>query len=157
MRNSISHTECQILAHAPHADHFLTLGKLDLLKTQLNLPVVFCKAETLTHKTFELLLQELIPFNGKNARHRLLICGAFLEKQVSVSALRMLAEGYDVYILEDLVVAESQKHATIHDGRLLQAGAIPTTMLQLLYEWTSSETDAGLLLRLNDLVFQFKD
>ncbi len=70
-----------------------------------------------------------------------LLCGGYLEEQVSLAAQVLLATGYPVYLLRELIVSKQPEHAHIHDLRLVQAGATPTTVAHLIYEWLATETD----------------
>jgi hypothetical protein len=67
-----------------------------------------------------------------------------LEEQISLAAQYMLVTGFAVYLLRELVFVKSPEHANIHDLRLIQAGAILTTLQQLVYEWLATETNESI-------------
>ena len=58
--------------------------------------------------------------------------------------LRALAEGFNVYLLSDLIASRYRQFTRIFQMRLFQARAVPTTMGQLLLEWQTAESDAAL-------------
>jgi len=88
---------------------------------------------------FEALAKEIGPPKVGVQRRVVLICGAFLEEQVSIAAQCLLGMGYTVYLLREAISSRSPEHAQFHDLRLVQMGAVPTTLRQMLYEWLSTE------------------
>jgi nicotinamidase-related amidase len=68
-------------------------------------------------------------------RPKLLLAGLWTETGVALPAIQALADGYDVYIVEDCCGDTS---ALAHDNamqRMLQAGATPVTARSVLLEW----------------------
>jgi nicotinamidase-related amidase len=78
----------------------------------------------------------------------LLIAGADVESHITFLTLRALAEGFDVYLLSDLMASRDRQFTRIFQLRLFQAGAVPTTMTQFLLEWQTAESDTALTNRL---------
>ena len=111
--------------------HFLDLAK------QLKLSITVCDVKIVDFAVLETLVEKL----GKPIRGEitpvLLLCGANLDEQVSLAAHHMLAAGYDVRLIRDLVFVGNHDLAHIHDLRLVHAGVIPITLNQLVYEWAA--------------------
>ncbi len=89
-------------------------------------------------------------------RMRLLIAGEYLEFGVTVVGLNALAEGYDVHLLADLISVSDRKNRTVHWQRLVQAGAVPTTMAQVLFEWGMTEKDLVIIKDVEFAAAQFR-
>ena len=79
---------------------------------------------------------------AKASRTSLLICGYWLDENVTFSALNALGEGYDVFLLTDASppLDVGERHMAIL--RLVQAGIVPTTTRQALREWATEIADA---------------
>ena len=138
-RTSFAHS--QVLAfHDPNGtianlQHFLDLAK------ELKLRITLCDVQIVDIAVLDTLVERL----GKPIREEitpvLLICGANLDEQVSLAAHYMLATGYDVRLIRDLVFVGNHDLAHVHDLRLVQAGVVPITLNQLVYEWAAMEMD----------------
>ena len=85
----------------------------------------------------------------------LLVAGAYLEDQVTAYSLQALAEGFDVYLLTDMVVARQESSARALEFRLFQAGVVPSTMLQFLCLWRAAESDEARLAKLKQLLTDY--
>jgi hypothetical protein len=138
-RRSFAHS--QVLAfHDPdgtiaNLQHFLDLAK------ELKLPITLCDVKIVDFAVLETLVGKIgMPIRGE-ITPVLLLCGANLDEQVSLAAHHMLATGYDVRLIRDLVSVGSHELAHIHDLRLVQAGVVPITLKQLIYEWAAMEMD----------------
>ncbi|MET9762807.1 hydrolase [Streptomyces sp. NPDC006372] len=77
-------------------------------------------------------------------REKLVIAGLWTEVCVVLPALSALAQGYEVYVVTDAsggVSPQAHEHAV---QRMLQAGAVPVTWVQVLLElqrdWARSDT-----------------
>lgn len=76
----------------------------------------------------------------EQGRACLVLCGYWLEGSVTFAALNALADGFDVFVLMDLSPS-FDKHAenpAVH--RLLQAGVVPLTTVQMVQEWAEETT-----------------
>jgi hypothetical protein len=138
---SIRH--CQILVFQPLG---ILMPKLDVVvacANELEIPIEVCEHDFISTLVLDEIVQKLGQPMPHGPRKILLICGAFLEEQISLAAQYMLVTGFAVYLLRELVIAKSPEHASIHDLRLIQTGARPTTLQQLVYEWMATETDEG--------------
>lgn len=83
----------------------------------------------------------------KTGRKKIVIAGLWTEACVMFPALDMLQAGYEIYVPTDAcgdVTEEAHERAV---QRLVQAGAVPLTSLQFLFElqqdWARSETYEG--------------
>ena len=81
-----------------------------------------------------------------------MIAGSHIESDVTFLALRALAEGFDVYLLTDLISSQDHTFNTVYQARLFQAGAVLTTMSQLLQEWRSAGADIKISKQLQSLL-----
>jgi len=68
-------------------------------------------------------------------RSRLVVAGQSSEVSMGFVVLSALEEGYDVYVVKDASVGASQDHHDTVVERLVQAGAIPVTSRQIIFEW----------------------
>ena len=141
---TISIKDCQILAFQPHGISMPKLDAVIVCAKELNLPAEVCNQDYVDANLLSEIAQRLGKPVLNDPRSILLICGAFLEEQVSLAAHYMLVTGFEVYLLRELVVSKSPDHAYFHDLRLVQAGAVPTTLQQLVYEWMATEKDEAI-------------
>lgn len=68
-------------------------------------------------------------------RPRLLVGGGRAETSLAFTALCALEEGYDVHLLRDLCTGASESLTEIAVARMVQAGAVPVSTVQVLAEW----------------------
>ncbi|WP_114089467.1 isochorismatase family protein [Thalassospira profundimaris] len=68
-------------------------------------------------------------------RSRLVIAGRCTEVSVTFAVLSALEEGFDVYIVKDATAGTSQQHHETAIERMVQAGAVPVTTRQIIFEW----------------------
>ena len=115
---------------------FTALGtdRLSTLFEEVNLAQSICSEELVDANILERLKLEIGPPKVDRQRKVLLLCGAYLEEQIAFSAQHMLVTGYEVYMLRDLIVSRKPDLAHIHDQHLFHAGAVITTLQQLVYE-----------------------
>jgi nicotinamidase-related amidase len=80
-------------------------------------------------------------------RKKIVVAGLWTEVCVSFPTIQMIADGYEVYVPTDAcgdVSMEAHERAV---QRIIQAGAVPMTSLQYLFElqrdWGRSETYEG--------------
>jgi hypothetical protein len=139
--NTISIQDCQILAFQPHGILVPRLDAVVACAKELNRPVERYRQEFVDAYMLAAIAQKIGEPALNDPRIILLICGTFLEEQISLAAQYMLVTGFEVYLLRGLVVPKSPNHANIYDLRLVQAGAVPTTLQQLVYEWMATEKD----------------
>ena len=114
------------------------------LQSSLGIPIKSYDQEILDLRMIDHIIRELVQLMGSENRNRLLIAGVDVESHITFLALRALAEGFDVYLLSDLMASRDRQFTRIFQMRLFQAGAVPTTMRQFLLEWRTVESDAVL-------------
>jgi len=68
-------------------------------------------------------------------RSRLVIAGRCSEVSVTFAVLSALEEGFDAYIVKDATAGTSQQHHETAIERMVQAGAVPVTTRQVIFEW----------------------
>ena len=66
---------------------------------------------------------------------RPLLAGGNLEDDVTTVCLAALTRGFDAFILADDIVDWIDVYRELHLQRLFQAGAVPATLKQFLYQW----------------------
>jgi nicotinamidase-related amidase len=71
----------------------------------------------------------------QTGRKKLVLAGLWTEVCVVFPALQALAAGYEVYVVEDACGGTSAAAHTAAMQRLIQAGAVPVTWLQVLLEF----------------------
>jgi nicotinamidase-related amidase len=71
----------------------------------------------------------------QTGRKKLVLAGLWTEVCVVFPALQALAAGYEVYVVEDACGGTSVAAHTAAMQRLIQAGAVPVTWLQVLLEF----------------------
>lgn len=68
-------------------------------------------------------------------KRKLILAGLWTEVCINMPALCAMQEGYEIYVVEDACGGTSEiAHSTAME-RMVQAGAVPITWLQLLLEW----------------------
>lgn len=126
-----------LLQSEQHKSKALYIAKL--VSTELKVPLCECKDQLIDVACLARIESELIMESHPQPRKRLMLAGRFLEEQITICALHTLALGFEVFLLKDFVEAKNPHHILAHDMRLYQAGVVPTTLRQLLYEWLSVE------------------
>lgn len=77
-------------------------------------------------------------------RTTLLLSGSCTEGAVSFTALRALADAYDVLLVVDAITELDECAGQVAQRRLFAAGVVPTTTRQLGFEMLLARSDAGL-------------
>lgn len=85
-------------------------------------------------------------------RSVLVLAGFWLEHQVVATALHALADSYDVYFVLDASAAKMQAAVRLSQDRLIQAGATPVVVSQVIHEWSVESADAAKTAALNTLL-----
>jgi Isochorismatase family len=76
-------------------------------------------------------------------RSALVLAGFWLEHLVVASALHALVDSYDVYLVLDASPAKMQGAVRLSQDRLIQAGATPVVVSQVIHEWSLETADAA--------------
>lgn len=85
-------------------------------------------------------------------RPALVLAGFWLEHQVVAAALHALAESYDVYFVLDASPAKMRSAVQLSQDRLIQAGATPVVVSQVIHEWSLEAEDVVKSAALNALL-----
>lgn len=81
------------------------------------------------------------------AKPRLLLAGLSLEISLSFTALGALERGYDVYVVRDVCLSQTEQGSVAAYDRLMQAGCVPVSWRQVVVEWHQLGADLGALRR----------
>ena len=106
---------------------------------KLSIPVEVLNSKWISKLGLDLLFNTLKTLASPDNRTCLLIAGAYLEDQITVCTLEALAEGFDAHLLTDLIITRDERFTQTLLFRLLQAGAVPSTLNQFLYLWSAAE------------------
>ncbi|HSW70220.1 MAG TPA: hydrolase [Gammaproteobacteria bacterium] len=68
-------------------------------------------------------------------KQKLILAGLWTEVCINMPALCAMQENYEVYIVEDACGGTTETAHRVAMERMIQAGAIPVSWLQLLLEW----------------------
>ena len=139
MAVTISDSECQLLYL--QRDELIANGFnfIRQICLELDIPFVNCRDQLISASCIARIESELMSKSEIHRRPRLLFAGAYMEEQVTICALHGLAIGYEVFLLKDFVIARNPNHVQAFDMRLFQAGVVPSTLRQIVYEWLSLE------------------
>lgn len=97
----------------------------------------------------QIAFREALAEQDKSA---LVIAGFWLEHQVVATALHALADSYDVYLVVDASPAKMRATVRLSQDRLIQAGATPVVVSQVIHEWSLESSDARKTAALNALL-----
>jgi len=89
---------------------------------------------------------------ARENRSRLFLGGFLLEDSVTFAALGALADGDDVYVMLDVMVARSADTREAAIERMIQAGVVPTTAIQVASEWGATIKDPDTRTRLQEII-----
>lgn len=143
MAITISIKNCHALAFRSRAYVNSQLDSFLAASAELNLEIDVCEIELVDAAYLEKFALK-IGFPTSNAEVKtVLLCGGYLEQQISLAAHYLLVVGFRVLLLRDLIQVKdrAQTEAQFHDLRLTQSGALLTTLDQIVYEWLATETD----------------
>ena len=153
--------DCVLLVVRSTLDHLVPSrsirdDQLKLLCLTLDLPFHFADIKIESNFDLKSCLQVVAQLNLDGRRSRLLIAGSNLEDVVTFETLEALAHGFEVFLLADLIEVLNPSIAPLHWDRLIQAGAVPTSISQILAEWSiaSSDETAGIKIRTCQDIFR---
>ena len=75
---------------------------------------------------------------------------------VTFQSLEALAFGFDVYLLTDAIETLYPSIASFHWDRLYQAGAVPTSIAQMLREWSVTSSDTSMVKKICECEIEFR-
>ena len=139
MAVTVSDGECQLLVLRGEEIASSAVEFMNLVCLELGIPIHICSNQLINAACLTWIESQLVSSSEGHQRKRLLVAGAYLEEQITVCALHALSLGYEVFLLKDFVATRTVGHVQAFDMRLFQAGVVPTTLRQLLYEWLSQE------------------
>ena len=152
MKISVQHSECQLLFLNASQGNHVGLDAITSISAEFNLPLLVCNSLIVDASCLQEIDGKLVSHSGDKCRPRLLLAGSFLEEQVTICALHNLYLGFEVFLLKDFVITKDRTHEQVYDTRLIQAGVVPTTLRQLLYEWMTGEDRAESRMRMGELL-----
>jgi hypothetical protein len=138
------------------SQHDRIVGLIKSLATDFDLPVQFTSFENHAFGAVQTCVALLTEDNKTTHRTRLLIAGSHLESAITFATLEALFQGFDVYVLGDLISISNPTYERLSWDRLIQAGAVPTTLSQIIAEWTVSSCDSEQAQKLQKLAIAFK-
>ena len=112
-------------------------GIVALLKsfsTDFDIPVQFTAFAGHVLGAIQNCVPTLVEGNKTTQRMRLLIAGSHLESPITFVTLEALVQGLDVYVLADLISIANPTYERLSWDRLIQAGAVPTNLSQIIAE-----------------------
>lgn len=134
--------------HAVRTDLIAQVAKV------ANCPIQRSVKKWMQTSDIEHLLGELKNQLYDGNRNILLLSGAYLEDQITLCALEALAMGFDVNFLCDFITARDPRLEPSLKFRLIQAGAVPSSLCQMLYMWQATESDRAIANSLRELLIQ---
>jgi len=148
MKPTVSIDQCFILflehgKPTPSDDELCVLERLRLFALELAIPSHTLDLPLLQTNNVAAVLQTAIGAAKSRGFPKVLIAGGSLEKDVTVIAMNGLAEGFDVFLLGDTFVQPDSSYSNLYWNRLIQAGVVPTTLVQMIAEWIASDADAA--------------
>ena len=118
-------------------------------------PLFHLSSRWIDGQTLATLMADIKASAAKPSRTTLLICGSYLEDQLTVCALEALLEGFDVHLLCDVISARDQKLKPVALLRLFQAGAVPSSLRQFIYMWHAGVVDERMNEKLRGLLTEY--
>jgi hypothetical protein len=149
---TIAPNQCHLLVFRPESLAAPELDRPVFVAKSLGIPVEICGEAFVDTHSLEALTELIGPPRVDRQCKIPLVCGGYLEEQIWMAARCLLAFGYDVHLLREFVFARNPDHSDIHDNRLIHAGAISTTLQQLLYEWHASVADKSVRIKIQSLL-----
>jgi hypothetical protein len=133
------------------------IALFDDVVLRLTIPCHRHTAGSLSLAAVQATMLALKSISHQDNRTCLLIAGQFLEDEITVFSLEALVEGFDVHLLSDVIVAREVLAARVSELRLFQAGVVPTSLRQLLYQWLVVEEQQLALETLSELIQQYEN
>jgi hypothetical protein len=121
--------------------HMRNLRFLTEVSAKTNCPLHHVTSTSLGLTELANIIEILKQVACDGRRSMLLVSGCYLEDRVTVCVLEAIAEGFDVHLLCDFILARDPLLAPVLQHRLFQAGAVPSSLRQFLYLWQTAELD----------------
>lgn len=87
-------------------------------------------------------------------RSILVVAGFWFEHQLVATVLHALADSYDVYFVLDASPAKMRAAVQLSQDRLIQAGATPVVVSQVIHEWSLEVVNVEKRAALNSLLLK---
>lgn len=71
----------------------------------------------------------------KIGRKKLILCGLWTEVCITLPTILAVQEGYEIYVVADACGGTSEVAHDMAMKRMIQAGAVPVTWMQVMLEW----------------------
>jgi hypothetical protein len=155
-------SDCTILV-VNSAKFFIQFGSADLekwlpqLAESLSLPIHDVNFRNHSKEEIQSILDVLSELNTPNKRKRVLVAGIALEESVSLFTLEALAFGLEVFLLGDLIQASDERMSKFCWDRLVQAGAVPTTLPQVALELSFSGPNVATATEVKELLSIYRE
>jgi hypothetical protein len=125
---------------------------LEYVAVNTNCPLRRVSSKWIDHSELKELMVGLKQDATDGGRRILLVSGSHLEDQVTVCTLEALLEGFDVHLLCDFISTQDVNLKPVLLVRLIQAGAVPSSLRQFLYMWLVAETDLSMTQHLRQFI-----
>lgn len=146
---------CEILA-TQYQGQALTEWLMQLTQ-KLKVPVIFADLNSHSESEIHALLPVAPKLGEAWLRPKLLIAGGDLEGGISLVTLEALAIGFEVFLVADLISVSDECVAKFCWDRLVQAGAVPTTVTQVSLEIISNDPAEVAQSEIKELLSVFRD
>lgn len=89
---------------------------------------------------------------AKTKRKKLLLAGLWTEVCINMPAMCAMQDGYEVFVVEDACGGTSEVAHRAAMDRMVQAGAVPVSWIQVLLEWQRDWANKGSYSGVMDIV-----
>jgi nicotinamidase-related amidase len=103
----------------------------------------------------EVALHDVLKRREQDRIDKLVIAGGNLASDVTIISMVSLALGFDVYVLGDMLGFSDDAYVDLYWTRLVHAGVVPTTLVQMIAEWLASEAVAEKRARIQSTAERF--
>jgi hypothetical protein len=155
-------SDCTILV-VNSAKFFVQFATTDLaewlpqLAKKLCLPIHDVNFNSHSKEEIQNILNVLSELNTPNKRRNVLVAGSELEESVSLFTLEALAFGLEVFLLGDLIQASDERMSKFCWDRLVQAGAVPTTLPQVALELAFADPNIATASNVKELLSVYRE
>ncbi len=127
------------------------------LAQKLLLPIHEVNFDRHSKEEIESILNRLSELNSLNRRNKVLVAGIELEESVSLFTLEALAFGLEVFLLGDLILSSDERMSKFCWDRLVQAGAVPSTLPQVALELAFSAPNIAAASEVKELLSVYRE
>ena len=162
MTARLAANECSILI-VNSTKYFASCGSQDIfqwlsrLTQKLLLPTHLVDFSNHSELEMQILLSAISKSEGQQRRLKVLIAGVDLEESVSLFTLEALAFGVEVFLLADLIQVMDERTSRYCWDRLVQAGAVPTTIVQVALELAFTDPNQMVTAEVREMLAAFRE